>query len=64
MTLHFTQIFFTDARTFISLLPFSAHPWMIADIFSFQPSALSHQLSLYKLSRHSAGQSLALPAMT
>jgi hypothetical protein len=43
MTLHFTQIFFTDARTFIALLPFSAHLLTTRFVSSFQPSAFSSQ---------------------
>jgi len=36
MTLHFTQIFFTDARTFIALLPFSAHLMTTRGKMSYQ----------------------------
>jgi hypothetical protein len=38
MTLHLTQIFFTDARTFICLLPFSEN--------SSQLSVISRQFSV------------------
>jgi hypothetical protein len=51
MTLHFTQIFFTDARTFIVAALLRASADNAVDLFgllSFQLTAVSFQLAVKK----------------
>jgi hypothetical protein len=50
MTLHFTQIFFTDARTFIALVTLLCAQKTSAKSEK-QPSAFSRQLSVFPCRR-------------
>jgi hypothetical protein len=52
ITLHLTQIFLTDARTFIALLPFFAPNEPARNLYSsLQPSAFSPQFHCAAVSR-------------
>ena len=67
MTLHFTQIFLTDARTFIAVLPFSAHHEQHAvtqDLFvavhnSSAVEVVRTQLNGYAVTRQNADEIFA-----